>query len=718
MTAAVAIPPPPFELPEAVRRNFAVRPELSLRAWAERHVRICEGPLVEQTGHKPLWSPETFPLQSTIIEAVGDAARWSKVWLMAPPQASGKSQAAAIPALLYGVEYRRCSVAYVSATLDQAVTQWERKILPAMKADEALAKLIYKNPDMGGKKGHRKFTNGAAMFFAGTDSMGALSNFTAPFVICDDIQAAPESLPGAGSPIDLAWKRSEAYPSDSVIHVGIAQGAGTVDAFAWRALCGSAFYCPFVPCPACGTYQLLEFGRLESDGTMRCANDGHGVETDVAAENVKPDGEDRDEVGAPRRGSLQGGTGGGRSRKLGPIGAGALVDRVCTHRMTFDELPAMLERYLFISMPPGASWITQGLNLTIDPATACIYPNTERNTNECGLWMNALYWPIGKTWLERYHEQRSARDDPDRDKDHQQQIRVIPWAEPEIDEEALTEDELRAHATPGYAAGTVPAAADVVTVTIDVQSGYVYYLICAWNKADGTQWLVDMGTKGRPLTGREETPAEKTARRALLISHGLDAVDELCARGWDTVDDAGEVVGHIDQTLGLIDRGFVPDVVAGWHAARHRGVWRTIRGEKAGKRALLWPPKAERDRRGRPLRVVNVNSAKHIVRRLLRVQPGPGYWHLPATGIHSNTMKMYYRHMTVERFNRERTIPRWEDRKNPASPRKHDIWDCHVYAVSAAVACGVRLPGIEATKKIKAGYTKRSDRPRTWKIGR
>ncbi len=716
-----------LDIPAAVLDFWRPRREQGLIEWAQEHVRITEGPAVRSHGGSIPWNPDTFPLQRAPLESIEDP-KWTRTILMTAPQAFGKTVIVAAM-LLYAIHYRRVSCMYVAGSRELAATQWRKKFEPAMQADEPLAELFFENPDFGGTKDRRDFKNGTSWHMTGAESIGSLSGFTAPVGAFDDLQAYIESLVRFGHAADYGVSRTESFPADQ-ISLLFAGTASTIEAWLWRSMLGSAFFCPFVPCLSCGTYQLIEFDRFEFDRDdpvaardecwMRCANDCKGSDAgcvDGCRSRSGTDprhGHDREMHNSENRGG--GETQTGRKRDTD----GNDIRDACTHRIIFDQLPEMLDRFVWASMPPDADWILSppAGGVTIDLNTADIYPDTKRNTSAAGFWCNAYYWLLGKSWGDRAAEWIGIQGDPDRLKTHQQNEQARPWAEPEIDEEALTEDEIASHAVEGYVAGTVPSEADVVTVTVDVQSGYVYYLIRAWKKATGDSWLIELGTKQKPLRGRDETEAEKVRRRALLISKALDEVDELCRTGWDRVTMDGGIVGHIDQTLGLIDRGYEPDVVAGWQAARGRGVWKTIKGQKAGTRASLWPAKPSVDSRGRTFRYVDVNAGKHLVRRLLRVPSGePGYWRMPILGIHSNTVRAYLRHLASERFNRTRAIPAWE-KKRPGMA--NHFWDNEVYQVCAAVACGVKLPGIERPQRAAAGgYAPRtSNSARNWKIGR
>lgn len=647
-------------VPEIITPQERVR----ILDWATANLWITEGPLVGGAKQPIRWSPDSYPLQRTWADSLDDP-RWSRRVWMCSPQAAGKTQAVAIPVLLHAIEHRSTSAMYIASNADLGNTQWKAKILPAMEASPALKKLIPEERDEGGNRLQRLFTNGTSLHIGGSESVGNLSGKTSPVVVCDDVQAYG-TLPGFGHPADYAATRTGSFAAEDVtlIYIGT---AGTVEDWLYRALSASAYYLPFVPCLGCGTFQLVEFDRFQfdhddvdaamADTWMRCAN----------------------------------------------------AD--CDHRITFAELPEMLVRHVWVSTPADADWVMSPMagGTWVDLADQAVYPETGRNTNVAGFWASAFYWPFGQTWNQRAAEWIGRRGDPDRMKDWQQNIENRPWKEPEIDEERLTEAEITEHGRDtGYAARTIPADADLVLCTVDVQSGYVYFVVRAWNRTTGSSWLVDMGTFGRPIKGESEQTNEQ--RRRVMITQALDELDAFCREGWDIVGPGGEVVGNREIDAGAIDIGYEPDIVASWWRAKHRGRWMMIRGAKAGTKGSLWPLKPSLNKRQMPYREIDVNQAKHLVRALQRIAAGqPGYQAMPSTGIHVNTLRAYARHMTSERFNRTRDNPRWETVQK--GTRNH-LWDVEVYNVCLAVGRGVKVRGLESSAALVRNGSVIADRPR------
>lgn len=624
------------------------RERLSILDWSRDHLQVVDGPRVGDGCPSVPWSPDDFPLQRDVVDSIS-TKRWSMTCLLTGPQTFGKTECAAKPVLLHALHHRRVTAMYVAASAELANRQWDRKIQKSMEADPALARLLHANPDDGGNRLQRKFTNGTGLHLVGSESIGNLSANTTAVVVCDDVQAYAESLTRKlGHPADYAMKRAASFPEEmrTLVCMGTAT---TVTDWLWTTMLASAFYCPFVPCLGCGAYQLVEFDRFEydpedpvaaaADCWMRCA--------------------------------------GG-----------------CDHQITFDDLPAMLVDYRWVSMPPDVNWIIEPPEggVTVKLKSADVYPHTKRKTMTAGFWANALLWPWGRTWGEIAAEWIGCQGDPDKVKDFGQNVLTRPHKEPEADEERLFIDDLSRHKLEGYCHGTVPAEADLVTLTADVHDRYLYYVVRAWRRADGTSWLVDAGTQGvhGPRKGERLPEAQHKAAVGQAIRAALEDLWKMETEGWPVV---GTEDTRINAALCLIDGGYRPDAVGQFchqrNAGQRRHKWCMTRGSSRGLR-MIWPATVSRTKRGHAFREIGVDEAKHQVRELLGVPSDkPGAWHVYG----DKDLEAYYRHLVSEEFvavKKDGSGPkRWRVRQDGGP---NHWWDCEVGQVAAAIACKVKLP--------------------------
>lgn len=258
------------------------RIQYSLPQWSEAKRFITQGPLVGASGVPVRWSNETFPLQVGIMEVI-DSGEWSRIMVIGPPQAGGKTDCAAINPILKAIEHDRKDALYMSANALKAHDQWKKKFEPAILASDDLAVLMPDSRDDVGTKDRRDFSNGCSLFMVGAESIANLSGSTIPVVVCDDVQAMPASLGVLGHPVNVAFTRSAALSEDDRTHVMMGT-AGTVEDYLWKTWLKSSQFRPYVPCLGCGTYQLLEWDRMQFDASdsvaahadcwMQCIKEG------------------------------------------------------------------------------------------------------------------------------------------------------------------------------------------------------------------------------------------------------------------------------------------------------------------------------------------------------------------------------------------------------------------------------------------------------------
>ncbi|MCG8407776.1 MAG: phage terminase large subunit family protein [Phycisphaerales bacterium] len=647
-------------LSDHVQEILRPRERLSILEWAKRYMKITEGPLVGQSGAPVPWSPDTFPLQTAMIEAIDDT-KWSKVAVLGPPQAAGKTQSCVMPVLLHALHHLRVPAMYVAGNAELANAAWDNKLKKALEADPELSKLLHENPDLGGNRLLRKFTNDTHLHTVGSESAGNLSQKTAPKVVCDDVQAYPATIgPRFGHPADYAATRTGAYPAEEtcLVYCGT---AGIMDEWLWRTMKRSAFFLPFVPCPACGTFQLIEFDRMQFD---------HGdPEAAINDTWLKCAGE-------------------------------------CDQPITFDDLPLMLKEHRWVSMPPDVDWVTKPPpdGVKIDLKEATVYPRTKRSTNIAGFWTNALYWPWGRTWGQLAAEFISRQGDPDKLKDFQQNILTIPWAEPKADEDAPDEEDVKAHASAGHHWGMIPEQAGVHTddavliITADVQAGYIWYVVCVWNLKTGTCWLIEVGRFGNKADRREfDSKREKEAAWKSRVSRALDGLWTKNNQGWPVVTAKGEVlVEAVKATKVFIDCGFLRETVQNFcrlrNGGRWIGTWIPVEGSQAKARSKVpvWPGAHAvtiEKKSKRRYYEINTNRAKLYVRELLAVPTGePGSLILP------EDMPDYLR----DQFAKQLCAEEWDKTRGTWKKRgENHILDCMAEQISAALSCGVKFVAIE-----------------------
>jgi len=617
-----------FEAPH--RDALLPRAYLSLAEWSERYRWVTQGPLIGEGGEPAKWSNNTFPLQRKVMAAIEDP-RWTRVVVMAPPQAGGKTDCAAINTILKALHHDRVDCLYVGATKHKAHDMWEKKFSPAITASAALRKIEFINTEDAGTQNRRDFNNGASLFFCGAESVGSLSGSTIPVVVCDDVQAMPASLGELGHTCDIAFRRSGAVTEEDRTHVMLGT-AGTVNDYLWTSLASSTFFRPYLGCPKCGTYQLLDWDRMNFDETDIDAC----VDCYMSCENES-----------------------------------------CDYHITDEDLPAMLR---------GVEWRAY----EPDPIEGADKPK-HKGTRVAGFWWNAMYWPF-QSWSGLCAQWMDSRGSVVKERDFQLNVLVKPFEEPEEDEDALTIGAVAQHRQEGHCKGIVPAGADLITLTADVHDRFLYYIVRAWCVLTGTSWLIDAGTLGvhGPRKGESLTLAEHRARVGHAIRRALDDLWAMEVTGWKL---ASRPSVCMNAKIALIDAGYRPEAVGQFCLLRNtpaRPIWRMILGRSNTQNAgAIWPNQVRVNKRGHPFRPVNVDEAKHMIRELLAIpRDQPGAWHTYS----DSSLEAYHAHMVSEHFvskmKKGQEVKEWE--KRPGAGPNH-WWDCETYGIAAALACKVKL---------------------------
>ncbi len=636
-----------------ISQSFEDRPPRAVAEWASEHLRLVDGPVVGKGGAAVNWTPDKYPLQMGPLRAVDDK-RWAKVILMTCPQAFGKSKSLAEPVLGHAIQHRRVNAVYVAASAALANTLWKDKISRAWRAHPELAKLFFERDDEGGDRLARRFTNGKTLYTTGSESAGELSAKTAPVIVCDDVQAYG-TLPKLGHPADYAQRRADSFPATdrTIVNIGTATRA---DDYLYRQLLQSAFFLPFVPCLECGTYQLIEWGRMQFP-----ADDPNGAkrETWMRCANKK-----------------------------------------CSHRITFDELPLMLPRHQWVSTPAGSDWVLDPAEggQTVDVKACDLYPATSRNTNVAGFWANALYWPWGLSWGEHAAEWISRAGNPEMVMDFSQHILALPFVDPEEEEvgERLELSDVYAHVTTAHKWGFFPEGADLLIGTADIQAGYLWYLVMAWSKATGSSWILECGKFGRKLA--DDTPDDKRAKTAFWkagISKSLDALWHKDSEGWEVLGTGGEIKGKRSCDRWVIDCGFMREIVH-THCRMRNGAtatkWLAAEGSQVSAygKTPVWPNKATREAKtGRLYWEINTNRAKVILRDILAIPVGTAGCHHIPSDMPDYMRTVWAKHLSAEVFDESKGT--WK------KLTENHLLDCAAEQVCCAIGMGVNMGGVQPT---------------------
>jgi terminase, large subunit len=245
-------------LDQAQRTALAPPPLLSLAQWSEKNARIPAAGNA-QPGR---WS--AYPYQVGWLEAISDP-RVRQVAVMKSSR----------------VGYTRCLLNAIGFYVDQDPSpilvvlpresdceDFSRSdVLSTLLETPALASIVgdYKSRDANQRIMKRMFKNGASIAFVGANSPAGFRRISAKVLLVDECDGFPLEAGAEGDQISLAIKRTESFWSRRIV-------IGSTPTLKYQSRIERAFlegdqrhY--HVPCPHCGTFQVLHFENLHWDKT-------------------------------------------------------------------------------------------------------------------------------------------------------------------------------------------------------------------------------------------------------------------------------------------------------------------------------------------------------------------------------------------------------------------------------------------------------------------
>lgn len=232
-------------------------PRLSLSQWAERHAYL---------------SPETsadagkfqaFAYQNGIMDAVTDPTV-RQITVM-------KSARVGYTKILdhvvgYFVHQDPSPILIVQPRVEDAEDYSKTEIAPMLRDTPVLAEIAgdLKAKDSSQRILKRVFRNGSSISFVGANSPGGFRRITARIIAFDEVDGYPAGGAGdEGDQIALGTKRSESFWNRKIIlgSTPTLKGVSRIEK-AWAESDQRHYY---VPCPHCGTMQVLRWANLKWD---------------------------------------------------------------------------------------------------------------------------------------------------------------------------------------------------------------------------------------------------------------------------------------------------------------------------------------------------------------------------------------------------------------------------------------------------------------------
>jgi phage terminase large subunit GpA-like protein len=241
----------------AALRAAAPPPSLTVTEWADRNRRLSS----EASAEPGQWSTDRAAYQRGIMDAISDAAVESVV-VMSSAQV-GKSECC-LNAVGFHIDQDPAPIMVVMPTERDAET-WSKDRFSPMARDTPCLKGRISDPksrDGSNKILHKKFAGGH-LTVVGANAPSGLASRPIRILLCDEVDRYPFSAGAEGDPVNLARKRTVTFWNRKIVLVSTPtiKGASRIET-AYEESDKRRFW---VPCPDCGTHQVLVWAQVRWD---------------------------------------------------------------------------------------------------------------------------------------------------------------------------------------------------------------------------------------------------------------------------------------------------------------------------------------------------------------------------------------------------------------------------------------------------------------------
>lgn len=269
-------PAPVKEVLRQVRAVLNPPPALTVSEFSDAELIVTTGPL--QGTH---WQTSFAPYQRGILDAFHEPGVETVV-IMGSSQ-WGKT-ACAVNVVAYHIAHDPCPILVVEPTVDPMAKDFSRNRLePVIEATPILRATVGKRREKNASNTTlAKTYNGGAIAIGGANSAASLAARPTRLLVLDEIDRYPLELPGEGSTISIALKRTTSFGRRRRILMLSSPTIVNAPIHAWFNRGDRRRF--FVPCPACGVFHTFEWknvrwtNRDPLTALIHCPECDHGMD--------------------------------------------------------------------------------------------------------------------------------------------------------------------------------------------------------------------------------------------------------------------------------------------------------------------------------------------------------------------------------------------------------------------------------------------------------
>jgi len=248
---------------EAAVAGLRPEPLQTIDEWADANVELPE--YVAEPGR---WRTSRTPFLREIMVCLSPSHPCREVYFMKPTQI-GATQSA-VNWLGFVIDRALGAMLFFEPTKDLAKKVSRDKVDPMLARTPCLAGKVAdaRSRDSQNHTFEKRYTGGF-VHFIGTNSAAGMRFSSAPYIVCDEVDAYPFDVDDEGHPVDIIKKRAASFGRYKLFGLSTPKlaGASRIEQDHGKGSRGTYH----VPCPFCGHLQPLVWGNLlfTFDGVKR-----------------------------------------------------------------------------------------------------------------------------------------------------------------------------------------------------------------------------------------------------------------------------------------------------------------------------------------------------------------------------------------------------------------------------------------------------------------
>jgi len=277
--AAVPVACDPTVAPALLARvvsRFAPPSRLTVSQFADQEIVVTTGPLAGTH-----WQTDFAPYQRGLLDAFHEPG--VQIVVIMGSSQFGKTSIA-VNVVAYHIAHDPCTILVVEPTVDPMAKDFARNRLePIIGATKVLAEVVSKKraKDSSSTILAKSF-RGGSIAIGGANSAASLAARSVRLLVLDEIDRYPAELPGEGSTISIALKRTTAYGRRRRILITSSPTLRDGPIHAWFQRGDQRRF--QVPCPSCGALFAYAWSQVRwtdgdpSTARIHCPACDHGLD--------------------------------------------------------------------------------------------------------------------------------------------------------------------------------------------------------------------------------------------------------------------------------------------------------------------------------------------------------------------------------------------------------------------------------------------------------